>query len=501
MSIEVGRNGVYIYIANMLNMILGYLFWILIAKFMGIDSASSIGTVSGAISFSTLLVSITLFGIPTGIQRFIGKSYVDRDMKSISSLIASSLILIVSISLLASIGIIAFEGRIISITKLSPELLVGSIILFDSTAVYQLIYSCLIATSQSKFLFFGVAGQAVSKILIMIILLTGGYGVNGLLLSFVISTLISLPVMFFGLYKKVPIIVRNIAFKKDIKSIVKASTVNWIPSMVSAIGGQLSVLVILGYSGASQAGEYYVASIVFSAVIAIPVSLASAAFPALSGMIDQSRILTSKIIKIGLMFSAPLSVIAAIYSVSILQLFSPHLKNAAVPQMLFMIAVVPTVLNYGVYYMLYAHGRYRSVLIIGLVENLSKVVLYFVLVPHYGSIGAVISFISGPILSMVVMSIIQRKYRTISWKRVSIIVAIPLAIGVCIYFLHLHYTIGIPVVLATSFYLYLKLTILDSAELREIIFAILPQTMARRIYPKMEYVVKVIGQKRTVFYD
>lgn len=491
---SIGRNGLYIYSSNLLNMVLGYIFWILIANYSGTEGPASIGTISAAVSFSTMMASVLLLGIPSGIQKFIGKEYGEHNLASIASLITSSMILTLMLSIVASIVIVSLGEQAVSIIKLPWEFLMASMILLVALVIQQLLSSSLIAISQSHFLLFGTIMQNASKIIIVIIFLINGYGLTALLVSYLASTILSLPILSLGIVRRMPKI-RKISFRADISRLLKASSVNWVPTIVSTIGGQLSVLIVFGYSGAVEAGEYYVASIVFSAAIAVPMAIINAAFPVLSRMVEQSKEITSRITKIGLMFSSPLSVIVAIYSTSLLRLLNPHFGNASLPTMLFMIAVIPTVLNYSVYYLLYALGKYRNVLIIGLVENITKVVLYFILVPQYGVLGAVISFISGPSLAVLVISVTQRTYYAISWRKVIMIIAVPLGTGFIAYFLKLDSITGVSAIISVSFYLYLKLSMVNIRELREIIYSILPGIVAKRIYPKVEDLVRAIHPK------
>src|SRR5690349_14540563 len=100
---SIGRNGLYIYSSNLLNMIFGYVFWLLIANYSGAEGPANIGLVSAAVSFSTVLASLMLLGIPSGIQKFIGKDYSERNFESIASLISGSLMLTLILAIFSSI--------------------------------------------------------------------------------------------------------------------------------------------------------------------------------------------------------------------------------------------------------------------------------------------------------------------------------------------------------------------------------------------------------------
>ena len=78
---KIGRAAIYIYIETFVSLILGYIFWILMSK---LGNPEIIGISAAVITFSGILSVISNFGIPTGIQRFLGKSFAtfSRDQKS-----------------------------------------------------------------------------------------------------------------------------------------------------------------------------------------------------------------------------------------------------------------------------------------------------------------------------------------------------------------------------------------------------------------------------------
>src|SRR5690242_11959030 len=126
---SIARNGLFLYGANMVTMISGYLFWFVITKLIGSHSAEMIGLTSSTIALSTLFSTVALLGIPAAIQRFIGKHFFENDFASISALLRTSLILVFSVSVSMSLIILSLGSQVMSFTKLSWDLLVVSMLI------------------------------------------------------------------------------------------------------------------------------------------------------------------------------------------------------------------------------------------------------------------------------------------------------------------------------------------------------------------------------------
>ena len=490
---SVAKSGLYIFGANFLNLFSGYLFWVLLSRFAGSQGPEMIGYVSSAVAFSTVISTISLLGIPLAVQRFIGKAYAEKKTILISSFFATSLIIVLITSISASAIIIIFHEQVMSFTKFSWQFLAASVIMLIGLAIFQLLNSVLIAINKSKYFLLANIVQGISKILLMIVLFLNGFGLIGIITSYVAALIISIPILLSAVLVSIPFLVK-VNFIRNSKDFIRTGSANWIPAVVSSLGGQISVLFVLGYSGAQQAGTFYIASLIFSVVTAIPMALFSGLYPVLSGMINQKINLTWNVTKIGLLFSIPLAVIVGIYSKNILGLLNPQFGLGSTIQTLFMIAVVPTILNYGIYYLLYSSGKNRNVLMIGLVDNLTRVALYILLVPQYGSLGATIAFISGSFAALVVIICTQRKFYIISWGNTALIIVVPALIGLALLVLKINPIAGIPLILIISFFMYVRFTMISLGEMESIIFAILPKDLAQKTYAKVEHVVKVIGQ-------
>lgn len=85
---RVARGAFYLYVSTLIVSFLGYVFWLVISK---LTTPDVVGLASTAVSLAIILSSLTIFGIPTGIQRFLGKAHAEGDMTSLKSYLSNGL--------------------------------------------------------------------------------------------------------------------------------------------------------------------------------------------------------------------------------------------------------------------------------------------------------------------------------------------------------------------------------------------------------------------------
>ena len=127
---------------------------------------------------------------------------------------------------------------------------------------------------------------------------------------------------------------------------------------------------------------------------------------------------------------------------------------------------------------MYSYGNYRQVLIIGLASSIPRTVLYFTLVPIYGSNGSAISFTIGSIIGFIACIAISKKIgMCVFWKDLIYMFIIPTALGYVLSHFAMNYLIGIPLAVVISYVLLLKLQVLNRADVQDS-FGILPSNIS-----------------------
>ena len=112
---------------NVVTGISGYVFWLIISK---IASSETIGISASIVSFSAILVVICSFGIPYGIQRFVGRSFSEENYSEAKRYVNISIVL-VSMGVLGSTVtiVVAFQGWMYQYLHIDSNLLANN----DST--------------------------------------------------------------------------------------------------------------------------------------------------------------------------------------------------------------------------------------------------------------------------------------------------------------------------------------------------------------------------------
>ena len=94
----------------------------------------------------------------------------------------------------------------------------------------------------------------------------------------------------------------------------------------------------------------------------------------------------------------------------------------------------------GIDTLVYSYGNYRQSLTIGLAMNVPRTILYFILVPVYGSSGAAMSYTAGSMIGFVVSIIIAKKIKMlVDWKSLVFIIAMPSGIAFILHHFHVNY--------------------------------------------------------------
>ena len=82
----IGRGAAYIYIQYFVSAISGYIFWLILTQ---LTSSSIVGTLSAIIASSEILISFAIIGVPDSIQRYLGKSFYEKNAESAKRLVFS----------------------------------------------------------------------------------------------------------------------------------------------------------------------------------------------------------------------------------------------------------------------------------------------------------------------------------------------------------------------------------------------------------------------------
>jgi len=161
-------------------MVSGYVFWFILSK---LTTSSTIGSASTLVSLATIFSVIATIGVPTGVQRFLGKLFAEQKIQDANVFIKSSLVL-VTIGLFAClILIIITKDFFHNIFNYDHSLMLVFFVLIISLSMYNLFRSIIISSLKTRMLPIITLVSTSLKIVLGIILVLTGMGVLGMTMA------------------------------------------------------------------------------------------------------------------------------------------------------------------------------------------------------------------------------------------------------------------------------------------------------------------------------
>ncbi|MEQ9716184.1 MAG: MATE family efflux transporter, partial [Candidatus Asgardarchaeum sp.] len=356
--------GFWLYLDTILVNLIGYVYWLIIGRISGPDV---VGYASATLSITWIVQTMVLFGIPVGVQRFLGRAFGFGDHGSLKRYFLTSLTFLLFVVVVAAIILWYFNNILSSLIKIDAIyiILAGFLILFMGISL--LFKSFLISTLRiDKIFIFDVVANMVRLIGGVYLVILGYRGV-GAVLGYVFSGFVSLILfslytfkLIHGIKSESPIVSFSI-----LKEILGASYVSWLPTLITTVGIQLGVLVIFGSHGAMETGIYFLAFAIFNVLLALPNMFLGILFPVLSGLESGHAQPTQRAMNLVLAAATPLSVAMAIYSEFLLGLVGSAYTVGWFVLTVLAISVPFMCIVNGVNSLVYALGNYRAVLVIG----------------------------------------------------------------------------------------------------------------------------------------
>ena len=454
-----------------------------------------IGLAAAVISAAIIFLAIVEIAIPTGVQRFLGKNFAVQKLENVKFLVKVSSLLIIIGIVASSITILIGQDWIGTTFGIDFTLSIIAILLIASSCFTNLFRGVVISSQKTKMLPVIMIIAGLVKIVLAIILISIGTGVLGLIIGFTSFTIISSIL----LALTIQMILKNakkkqeISFRNTVKDILNASVVSWIPGLITTFGIHLGTIVVFGSQGANQAGVYFIAFSVNTAIIAIMFVLLEYAYPYLSGIQHGRKETTWKLTKISLIFGMPFVSVVIFYSKDILQLFGNSYIEGSFTLEILLWATLPLVVGQGVKTLVYAYGNYRQVLAIGVSISLPRIVLYFILVPIFGITGAALSFTIGSLVGFVISLIIAKKVGLrIFYKDLTLIFTIPVVLGYILSYFGIDIILSVFVIILVPYILFVRLGILSKDDVHDSII-VLPKNIAQPTLNLIDKLAKKIN--------
>jgi len=486
------KGGLWLYIGGLLTSFLGYVYWFIASSFV---PPGTIGSAAAITSLQGLLVGVFSLGLPTGLQRFIGMSRGKNDYQQLSTYFFTSLTFALFVNLALALTVLAASLTNFTVFNLKSFELTFVVILILLASWPQLFTSLFNSLLKTEVTATAQTVSSVLRVFVGIFLLYLGLDFVGVILGLItasVTTDIILILYAVKLFREF-----NVEAKiqpSNLRELLKAGFASWMPNTLITLGQSIGVLSVYGFVGESETGLYYIAFAIAAIVYNLPESILSLMFPVLSGMEDGRKRTVSKAIKISLAASVPIALTLALYPHIPLSLLGQRYVQASshVLRILVLGAVVsPIVSGYGSY--VYAVGKYVHVTLIGLATNMSRLLLYALLIPTMEATGVATAYTLGIIVALT--AVLSSAYKTgyrFNWIQHAETIIVPGLLAAFIFILNIQWLIGIPALLLASLFAYARLNIISKMDVLEISQAFISKERLSKMCAHIRLIIKLM---------
>lgn len=260
-------NSILIIVNSIIVTLTGFIFWAIATKFI---SSNDIGIATTSISFSTLIIIISIFGMDVGLMRYFPE-YNNKE-ELYNTIIITSLV----ISLILSIITLIILYNTPSESSIVQQK--GFVLLFIIYVIVGLIYTfqnaLFIIIRRGDLLIFQ---NIILLSRIPLLAITSFLGVTGILISINFAYIISI---IFGFYVLNKYNVRiGLKFnKKLLANIFKYSFSNYLGSILSYIPVSIIPIMVISILGAKESAYFYIAYSIAGILFMIPTAISTSLF-------------------------------------------------------------------------------------------------------------------------------------------------------------------------------------------------------------------------------
>jgi O-antigen/teichoic acid export membrane protein len=470
---KLAQGGFWLFMATAISGFMGYLYLFAASKFVTPEIIGSVGVV---ISLQTVITGMISFGIPRGLQRFLGECLGKRDHELFAQYFMTSFLFALIVNVLAAVAVVSIVILGTDLFALGfVEILFASVLLFLSgwsTVIQALFHSTLRTVKISIATFV----SSVAKFAVGITLLFAGLDFVAVMLGYlsaylVLDGFLLLFVMKYFGANNIKIRRSMLVIKRPLLAQVLRSGISvWIPTALRTAGEKIGVLGVYALVSSAGAGLYFIAFSMALALISIPSSMLALLLPVLSGMSDGRKRMLARALKLSLAITAPLALMLMIYPGVFLSLIGPEYVEAsgALAILALSALVAPIVIAYSSYIL--ALGKNVHVLIVGLTLSISQLALSFLLIPQMGDTGAAIAYTAGYYISLAAILPSGHKIgHKFNWIEMLKVVAIPVSFAAVLFAFDITWIFGIPILLLGSLISYTRLGIITKNDLVEVL--------------------------------
>ena len=332
------KNAFYLMATNLTNLILGFVFWVIAARYY---TPNDIGTISAVLSSMFLIAMISSLGFPTSLV-----FYLPRDEKNAGSMINSCIIASIAASIVfSSIYISGIDIWTPALGSMfgSLEYDVIFIVITIFSTISALISGAFTAGRRSSFHMTKETLFGFVKILPLPLL--SGFGAMGVFLSWGIGLILALILGFVLLSSVWKGYLPSLTLDPIIKSMAGYSAWNYLAGLFNALPRLVLPIMIVNLISPESTGFFFIAMMVAGLLYGIPQSISSSL---LADTSDGGQLWdkVGKAIRFNAALVLPGFLLFVFFGKFVLNLFNPsYAQNASTTLIILAAASLPLSVN------------------------------------------------------------------------------------------------------------------------------------------------------------
>ena len=388
--------GILFFTDQMLISVTNWFYWIIVSR---LASTSEIGQATSVYSLVLLITAISHLGLEYPLLK---KSSLHR------SQILGTALTIELIMTLGSIAVIIFLANLHQ-AFLSEYILVAIALLALLTISFIGRFALIGSLNARAVLVLDIIATG-AKFFAAYILLSIGFGALGILLSFMIGSLVTAITMISIARRRLPL--RPVRDKSHVIEVVKEGLSNMPSKLSRTMITTLSVILLASYGiSDSDIGIFYIALMISVVGAGVASSMAFTVIPAST---ESKADLSSGSLRLGLSLTAPVVTALIVAPKDILSILGSEYASADTILIVLSMAILPTAVISNAVAKFNNLGDDRKIIALGIIQIAGFLTSFVILVPHYGSLGAaysiLITYIASAVLAVSLFERTQRKY-------------------------------------------------------------------------------------------
>ena len=369
--------GILLFIDQIVVSITNWLYWIIISR---LASTSEIGQATSVYSLVLLIATVSQIGLEYPLLK---KSSLHR-----SQILGTALAIELIISSGSIAAIIFLANTDMYHAALAGYVLVAVAFLVLSPISFTARFALLGISNARSVLVFDIAATS-AKFLTAYILLSMGFGVFGILFSFMIASLVSAITMLLFAGRRLSL--KPVRDKARVIEIIKEGLSNAPSKLSRTMIVTLSVILLAPFGiSDSDIGIFYIALTISVVGAGLASSMSFTVIPAST---ELKADLSSGSLRIGLSFTVPVIAALVVAPRDILGIIGMEYAAAHTILLVLSVSILPVAIMMNAISKFNNSGEQRKIIAIGLIQIAGFLMSFVVLVPYYGSLGAAYSIL------------------------------------------------------------------------------------------------------------